>query len=87
VQARRRTTRLLAATVLVVSAFALPAASSDAHAPRPAGSVKALFFGDSLMNGTGAHPTRPVMARVVARQLGWDITDDAIAGTGYSTGH
>jgi lysophospholipase L1-like esterase len=79
-------TRLIAAFVLVASAFALPAATSNANAPRT-GQVRALFFGDSLMHGTGAHPTRPIMARVVARQLGWDITVDAFGGTGYTTGH
>jgi lysophospholipase L1-like esterase len=86
VQARRRATRLLAAAALLASAFALPAATSNADAPK-GGQVRALFFGDSLMNGTGSHPTRPVMARVVARQLGWDITVDAFGGTGYTTGH
>jgi lysophospholipase L1-like esterase len=86
VQSRRRTTRLLAAAVLIVSAFALPAATSNANAPA-GDQVRALFFGDSLMNGTGSHPTRPVMARVAARQLGWDITVDAFGGTGYTTGH
>jgi lysophospholipase L1-like esterase len=85
VVARRRTTRLLAAAVLLASAFALPAATSNANAPR-GGHVRALFFGDSLMNGTGSHPTRPVMARVAARQLGRDITVDAFGGTGYTTG-
>ncbi|MDT7569859.1 MAG: hypothetical protein QOE05_33 [Actinomycetota bacterium] len=84
-QARRRTTRLLAAVFLVVSAFALPAATSNANAPS-SGQVRALFFGDSLMNGTGAHPSRPVMARVAARQLGWDVTVDAFGGTGFTTG-
>jgi lysophospholipase L1-like esterase len=78
-------TRLLAAGMLVLSAFALPAATSNANAPTT-GHVRALFFGDSLMNGTGAHPTRPVMARVAGRQLGWDITVDAFGGTGYTTG-
>ena len=82
----RTATRLLAAAALVLSAFALPAATSNANAPRT-GHVRALFFGDSLMNGTGSHPTRPVMARVAARQLGWDITVDAFGGTGYTTGH
>jgi lysophospholipase L1-like esterase len=76
--------RLLAAGILLISAFALPAATSNANAP--AGQVRALFFGDSLMNGTGAHPTRPVMARVAARQLGWAVTVDAFGGTGYTTG-
>lgn len=84
--ARRTTTRLLAAAALLASALALPAATSNANAPHR-GTVRALFFGDSLMNGTGSHPTRPVMARVVARQLGWDITVDAFGGTGYTTGH
>src|SRR6476646_4409779 len=78
-------TRLLAAAVLLASAFALPAATSNANAPT-GGHVRALFFGDSLMNGTGSHPTRPVMARVAARQLGWDITVNAFGGTGYTTG-
>jgi lysophospholipase L1-like esterase len=85
VPTRRTTTRLLAAAALLVSAFALPAATSNANAPR-GGQVRALFFGDSLMNGTGARPTRPVMARVAARQLGWDVTVNAFGGTGYTTG-
>jgi lysophospholipase L1-like esterase len=85
VAVRRTTTRLLAAAVLLFSAFALPAATSNANAPR-GGHVRALFFGDSLMFGTGAHPTRPIMARVAARRLGWDITVDAVGGTGYTTG-
>ena len=84
-QARHRTTRLLAAAVLLASAFALPAATSNANAPTD-GRVRALFFGDSLMSGVGAHPLRPVMARVAARRLDWDITVDAVAGTGYTTG-
>lgn len=83
--ARRTRTRLLAAAVLLVSAFALPAATSNANAP-VGGNVRALFFGDSLMAGTCARPTRPVMARVAARQLGWDITVDAFGGTGFTTG-
>ncbi|MDX6199516.1 MAG: hypothetical protein QOJ79_2667 [Actinomycetota bacterium] len=84
-QARRQPTRLLAAVALVISAFALPAATSSANAPA-GGSVRALFFGDSLMNGTGSRPTRPVMARIAARRLGWDVTVDAFGGTGYTTG-
>jgi lysophospholipase L1-like esterase len=85
VPARRTTTRLLAAAILLASAFALPAATSNANAPA-GGHVRALFFGDSLMNGTGARPTRPVMARIAARQLGWDVTVNAFGGTGYTTG-
>jgi lysophospholipase L1-like esterase len=85
--ARRRTaTRFVAAVALLVGAFALPGATSNANAPAPSGQVRALFFGDSLMNGTGARPSRPIMARVAARQLGWDITVDAFGGTGYTTG-
>jgi lysophospholipase L1-like esterase len=83
---RRTTTRLVAAVALLVGAFALPAATSNANAPAPSGHVRALFFGDSLMNGTGARPSRPVMARVAARRLGWDITVNAFGGTGYTTG-
>jgi lysophospholipase L1-like esterase len=83
---RRTTTRLVAAAALLVGAFALPGATSSANAPARTSAVRALFFGDSLMNGTGARPSRPVMARVVARELGWDITVDAFGGTGYTTG-
>ena len=47
--------------------------------------MSAYFFGDSLMAGTGASPRRPVMARVAAAQLGWDVEVDAWGGTGYTT--
>jgi lysophospholipase L1-like esterase len=83
---RRTTTRLIAALSLLLAALALPAATSHANAPAHPGQVRALFFGDSLMNGTGARPSRPIMARVVARQLGWDVTVNAVGGTGYTTG-
>jgi lysophospholipase L1-like esterase len=83
---RRTTGRLVPALVLLASMFVVPAASSDATAPPGSHAVRALFFGDSLMNGTGARPTRPVMARIAARRLGWDITVDAFGGTGYTTG-
>lgn len=80
----RRTTRL-AALALAATALALPA-TSVANAPNRPAHVHALFFGDSLMRGIGTHPVRPVMARVVARQLGWEVTVDAVPGTGYTTG-
>jgi lysophospholipase L1-like esterase len=82
--ARRIAARIVAAVALLLSLLALPAAT--AGAPDRSGQIQALFFGDSLMNGTGAHPTRPVMARVAARQLGWRITVNAFGGTGYTTG-
>ena len=82
---RRTTTRALAALALV-GACAVPAATSSANAPSPSGQVRALFFGDSLMNGTGSRPSRPVMARVVAHRLGWRVTVNAVGGTGYTTG-
>ena len=85
-RARRATARLLPALVVVLSMYALPAATSRATAPPPPDAVRALFFGDSLMNGTGARPTRPVMARVAAKALGWDVTVDAWGGTGFTTG-
>ncbi|CAN5294842.1 arylesterase [soil metagenome] len=50
-----------------------------------ASSVQAYFFGDSLMNGTGSYPRRPVMARVAAAQLGWEVEVDAWGGTGFTT--
>ena len=82
----RATARLVAALALLLAAVALPAATSSAHASLHRGQLRALFFGDSLMNGTGAHPSRPILARVVARRLGWTITVDAVGGTGYTTG-
>ena len=47
--------------------------------------VSAYFFGDSLMGGTGSSPRRPVMARVAAAGLGWQVEVDAWGGTGYTT--
>ena len=87
-ESRRGVARLVPVLVLVLSLLALPAATSRAtstaaHGPH---AVRALFFGDSLMNGTGARPVRPVMARVAAHALGWDVTVDAFGGTGYTTG-
>lgn len=84
--ARRTVLRLAAALALLLTALALPAGSSNARDPRAGPRVQALFFGDSLMSGTGTRPTRPVMARVAGRLLGWDVTVDAVGGTGYTTG-
>jgi lysophospholipase L1-like esterase len=61
----------------------LPA--SDGADPAPPDAVRAYFFGDSLMGGTGASPQRPVMARVAAARLGWDVDVDAWGGTGFTT--
>ena len=59
---------------------------ASAGPPVPKGSaVQAYFFGDSLMGGTGSSPKRPVMARVAAAQLGWEVEVDAWGGTGYTT--
>jgi lysophospholipase L1-like esterase len=84
--ARRTAGQLLPVLILVLSLFVLPAATSRADAPSGPHVTRALFFGDSLMNGTGVRPTRPVMARVAGRALGWDVTVDAWGGTGYTTG-
>lgn len=48
--------------------------------------VKALFFGDSLIAGTGAVPRRPVQVRTATDRLGWEGFVDARGGTGYTTG-
>ncbi len=72
---------LLAALLLGLAgmpASAGPSAASASH-------VQAYFFGDSLMSGTGSSPRRPVMARVAAARLGWDVEVDAWGGTGYTT--
>ena len=68
---------------LLVGLAGLPA--STGPAAEASGGVSAYFFGDSLMNGTGASPRRPVMARVAAARLGWDVEVDAWGGTGYTT--
>jgi lysophospholipase L1-like esterase len=78
---RRRTGAVLAALALLL--LALP---TSAAPERPAAAaVRAYFFGDSLMAGTGASPVRPVMARVAAARLGWDVEVDAWGGTGWTT--
>lgn len=77
--------RLAALTAVAALALAgLPAAAGPPVAPTAR--VSAYFFGDSLMAGTGASPRRPVMARVAAARLGWDVEVDAWGGTGYTTG-
>jgi lysophospholipase L1-like esterase len=48
--------------------------------------VRALFFGDSLVAGTGATPPRPVQVRTAADRLGWEAVVDARGGTGWTTG-
>jgi len=78
---RRRWPPLLAVVVLLLGGLA----GSTAAAPAPRGALSAYFFGDSLMAGTGADPQRPVMARVAAARLGWDVDVDAWGGTGYTT--
>src|SRR3954447_740884 len=88
VESRRGVLRLVPVLVLALSLSALPAAPSRAtsSAATSPHAVRALFFGDSIMNGTGAKPVRPVMARIAARSLRWDVTVDAFGGTGYTTG-
>jgi lysophospholipase L1-like esterase len=87
-ESRRGLAQLVPVLVLLLALFALPAATSRATSTAATGphAVRALFFGDSIMNGTGAKPVRPVMARVAGRALGWDVTVDAFGGTGYTTG-
>ena len=76
--------RLAALFALVMFGLAwMPASAGPPVSTRPA--VSAYFFGDSLMAGTGAQPRRPVMARVAAARLGWDVEVDAWGGTGYTT--
>lgn len=69
--------------VLLVLLPVLPAAAGPQ--PAPTGAVRAYFFGDSLLAGTGASPRRPVMARVAAARLGWQVDVDAWGGTGFTT--
>ena len=78
---RRRLVAL--AVALGVSLTWFPASAGPVEAE--AGAVRAYFFGDSLMAGTGASPRRPVMARIVSARLGWEVEVDAWGGTGYTT--
>jgi len=80
---RGRLRAVMLAPLVGLALMGLPAAAgpSVAHS----GGVQAYFFGDSLMNGTGASPRRPVMARVAAARLGWQVQVDAWGGTGYTT--
>ena len=80
-----RTLLRLAALIALVLASVAWMPTSGGPSAAPAHSVSAYFFGDSLMAGTGAHPRRPVMARVAAAELGWDVEVDAWGGTGYTT--
>ena len=83
---RRRPTRgrlAVVAVLLGLGLSGLPASAGPVEAQ--AGEVSAYFFGDSLMGGTGATPKRPVMARIAAARLGWDVEVDAWGGTGYTT--
>jgi acyl-CoA thioesterase-1 len=64
----------------------IAAPATTPHATAGEGRVRALFFGDSLMEGVGARPEEPIMARTAARELGWDVTVDAGPGTGYVNG-
>ena len=76
--------RLSALVALVMFGLAsIPASAGPPVVPRT--SVSAYFFGDSLMAGTGSYPRRPVMARVAAAQLGWQVEVDAWGGTGFTT--
>lgn len=84
---RTRLSRGVAVALVALSLLLLPTRgeSGAAVAEAAAGAPRALFFGDSLMGGTGAVPKRPVMARVAARRLGWSVTVDAYGGTGFTT--
>lgn len=67
--------------LLVAGLLGLPAAGpGQAVADAP---VRALVVGDSILEGVGAEPRRPVMARIAARRLGWEVTADGVGGTGY----
>lgn len=71
---------------LLVAALVLAALGGDAG-PSPAAdtTVRAYFFGDSLMAGTGTSPRRPLMAHVAADRLGWAVDVDGWGGTGWTT--
>jgi lysophospholipase L1-like esterase len=71
------------AAVLAVSSLLTSAGTAGGPPPR---GVTALFFGDSLIAGTGALSRQPVQALTAADRLGWRAVVDARGGTGYTTG-
>jgi len=73
---------VLGAVVLALGLLTGAGTAGGPHHPQ----VRALFFGDSLMVGTGADPLRPVQVRTTADRLGWHAVVDARGGTGYTTG-
>ena len=77
---RRGTALLLGLSAAV--AMLIGSGSAASGGPR----TKALFFGDSLINGTGSHPARPLEVRRAAASLGWEAVVDGRGGTGYTTG-
>jgi lysophospholipase L1-like esterase len=74
---------VVAVLCAALALIGLPASAGPVAAPEVG--LRACFFGDSLMAGTGASPRRPVMADVAAAQLGWRVDVDAWGGTGYTT--
>ena len=77
--------RRAALVVALLLALGLLSGAGSAGSPRNP-QVKALFFGDSLIAGTGAVPHRPVEVRTATDRLGWQGFVDARGGTGYTTG-
>ena len=78
----RRGTALLLGLSAVLALLAGSGTAASSGPPR----TKALFFGDSLISGTGSRPVRPVEVRVAAAALGWEPVVDGSGGTGYTTG-
>jgi lysophospholipase L1-like esterase len=73
---------LLAAVLCALALLSGSGTASGSSHPR----VKALFFGDSLIAGTGATPRRPVEVRTASELLSWEPVVDGFGGTGYTTG-
>ena len=73
----------VAALLVGIALSCIPASAGPVEA-EPS-EVSAYFFGDSIMAGTGVSPRRPVMARIAAARLGWDVEVDAWGGTGFTT--
>lgn len=72
--------------VPVALAAALAAAVSSGTAPASSRQPRALFFGDSLIEGVGTVPRGPVLAWTASGLLHWTAVVDGWGGTGYTTG-
>ena len=72
--------------VTVVCGTLLMPALTVQGAPASSRQPRVLFFGDSLVQGTGTLPRRPLLVDRACTLLHWTSVIDGHGGTGYTTG-